>query len=373
MGKTGASEISPAGMDIIAKRLMSLKGLRLFRGIFTALVISIFPILCTLIDGTFKNNKLVFDVTKDYANISLYIIGLPLCIYLIAQYAGKFSSVIENLRKNQVILIEEDDWNDYIFSTNSIFNRRIFLWAPYLVSLIITISLTIFYRFRADSIPVWYSPISKNGFHLGAFVQIPVYLITYYVFSLCLLNICTIFLALKKLFGKYKVRVQALHPDNCGGLSPLGSLSKKLNIGIILIGIIAGLNIYRNSKMTIDDPLFTPFSILIISIYIICSFIVFFIPLYAAHKSMKTAKYEEIKRINDYFLLENNKIKINLDNNEPIDRDTMENIENSNKLYAFAKKMPIYPFNLGTVSSFFGSIFIPIFLYVIETIIQKFL
>jgi hypothetical protein len=265
-----------------------------------------------------------------------------------------------------------DNWNEYKLSINLIFRKPVFFWTPYFVSIIVTIFLVLFYGYRANSIPVWYSPKVQGGIHLAAFIQIPVYLITYYTFSLCLVSIISIYLALKKLFTYSRVSVQPLHPDNCGGLAPLGALSRKLNIGILLIGIIAGINIYKNSCMTGNDQLFTQFTILVIIIYIACAFIVFFLPLYAAHESMKTAKYEEIERINNYFMNLNFIVIECLSKNENIDENIRANFENVNKIYELAKRMPVYPFNSKTVASFFGSIFIPIILFVIERLMQHF-
>ena len=186
------------------------------------------------------------DVIRDYGNISLYLIGLPLSVLIIAQYAGKFPDILEQLKQDNVIQMDEEKWNKYKLSINLIFRKPVFFWTPYFVSIIVTIFLVLFYSYRANTFPVWYSPIVRGGIHFGAFLQIPVYLITYYLFSLCLVNIVSIYLALKKLFTYSRVSVQPLHPDNCGGLAPLGALSRKLNFGILLIGVIIGLNIYKN-------------------------------------------------------------------------------------------------------------------------------
>ena len=122
--------------------------------------------------------------------------------------------------------------------------------------------------------------------------------------------------------------------------------------------------------MSASDQLFTPFTLLVIIIYIASAFIVFFLPLYAAHESMENAKYEEIRRINNYFVNLNSKVKESLSRNEDLDENIRANFENVNKIYELAKKMPVYPFNSKTIASFFGSILIPIILFVFERLIQ---
>jgi hypothetical protein len=177
---------------------------------------------------------------------------------------------------------------------------------------------------------------------------------------------------LRNLFNNYKISLQPLHPDNCGGLSSLGDLSKKLNVGIIILGVISALNVYRDYKI-LDNSFFNTFHLLIIAGYIVCAFVVFFMPLYAAHESMKKAKFEEIKRINDYFLTVNKKLKNHINNHENIDQRDMDDFENINKIYDLAKKMPVYPFNIATVTSFIGSIFIPVILFLIEKVFEMLL
>lgn len=364
--------INPAGKDKVANFLMSIKGKKLLLTMVIALGIAIVPVLFTLYDGTFINQKLMADAINDYANISLYIIGLPLAIFIIAQYSGKFPAVLEQLRQNRVIVMNDGEWNEYKNCANKIFSHKIFCKTPYLVSLIITLYLIVVYHHMFAVLPVWYSVSFSKGFYLAAVVQIPIYILTFYTFSLCILNIIATYVVLRKLFNKYKISVQPLHPDNCGGLSPLGILSKKLNAGIILIGIIAGANIIRN-HLLFGGPLFGYFHLIVIISYIGCAYVVFFMPLYAAHESMKNAKYEEIRRINEYFLIVNQKLKNHVDKLENIDQGDMDDFENINKIYDLAKKMPVFPYNIGTVTSFIGSIFIPIFLFILDRILQSLL
>ena len=358
--------INPAGKDKISGFLMSLTGKRLVATLLSAIGLAIIPILATMIDGNFSNSPIKVDAVDDIGRVAAYLLGLPTAILILAKYSGKFPLVLEQLKQNKVIVLTDSEWNDFKISANNIFDKSLYSKTPHFIALIITLYLIVHY-FNS---PVWFSVRLDSGFYFAAYLQIPVYYLTYYTYSLCIFNIIASYVVLRELFSNYKISLQPLHPDNCGGLLALGDLSNRLNIGIVVIGIISGLNIYMDHKL-LGGPLLNFHHILIITGYIIGAYIVFFMPLYAAHESMKAAKFDEIKRINDYFLTVNQKLKDRLNNNANIDPRDMNDFENINKIYDLVKKMPVYPFNIATVTSFIGSLFIPILLFLVERILQS--
>jgi hypothetical protein len=375
--------INLAGRDKVANFLISLKDnslyekqdkslhkkqdKRLYTIILIAIGITIIPVLFTIIDGTFYNARLIADAAHDYGKISIYLIGLPLAIYMLTLYSGKFPFVLEQLEQNKVIIMTDNEWVDFKNSVNGkLTNSMFFLTGPYIFAFIITLYLI----FKSINSPVWYSVKADSGIYIAAYLQIPVYFSTFYIFSLCIFDIIASYIILRKLFNNYNISLQPLHPDNCGGLSALGVLSKRLNLGIFLIGLISALNVYQDCIL-FKTPLVNPFHMAIITGYIVCAYIVFFMPLFAAHESMKQAKYDEIKRINEYFQAVNQKLTNHISSHENIDQRDMSDFENINKIYDLAKKMPVYPYNIATVSSFIGSIIIPIFLFILEHVFLK--
>lgn len=100
-------------------------------------------------------------------------------------------------------------------------------------------------------------------------------------------------------------------------------------------------------------------------------------PLYAAHKSMKEAKYGTIRILNDRFNELNGQLQQLLSNPNPAEGtegDSSEQfnklsieIEQLKKLHDIAKAMPVYPFNAQIVSSFVVSVLLPAPLYLAQT------
>ena len=49
----------------------------------------------------------------------------------------------------------------------------------------------------------------------------------------------------------------------------------------------------------------------------------------------------------------------------------MEEIESIRKVYDMAPEMPVYPFNVRIVTSFFGSLGVPIIIVVVEHLVSQ--
>jgi hypothetical protein len=362
--------LNPSGDDPITGFIFSLKGKKL---LIMYLLLSAFPLIAfilAIIDGNFNNSSMNASLIHDYGDIALYLFGFPVTVIVAVWYAHKLPVALNKLKENKVILISEDDWENFIGSANKIYSKKSLNVIPYIISLVITIFLV--YSYISPIADCWYCLSLDHKPYLAALTMIPVYYLTFLSFSVAILFIIKTYIVLRKLFNNYKIDVQVLHPDNCGGLSSLGSLSVTLNLWIFFIGLIAAANIYMNIKL-FGNTLSDMFQIMIMVGYIISAYIVFFMPLHATYKSMKNAKYDTLQRINKYFINVDKKIKEDIDNFNKLDDQDVESIESINKLYDIALKMPVYPYDLKTVSSFIGSIFVPILLFLLELVLKSFI
>lgn len=367
---TDASIINPAGNDPVNRFVFSLKGNKL---LILYLLLSVLPLvafLLTAVDGNFNNSSMKASLVRDYGNVALYLFGFPVTVIVTVWYARKLPDALEKLRENKVILISDTQWNEFIALANRIYSGKSLTIIPYIASMLITLFLVYSYIFPiADC---WYCLGLDHKVYLAALFMIPVYFLTFLSFAVAILLIIKTYIVLRKLFNNYKINVQVLHPDNCGGLSSLGSLSVTLNLWIFFIGLIAAANVYMNIKL-FGNTLSDFFQILIMIGYVASAYIVFFMPLHATFKSMKNAKFDTLQRINRYFLNVDKKIKEDIDNLNRLDDKDVESIESINKLYDLASKMPVYPYDLKTVTSFLGSIFVPVLLFLLELLLKSFI
>lgn len=362
-------EITPGYGNKIASYLMSLTGIRIFYALLISIAIVLIPILLAYYDGNFINPELKLDIKSDWPAILFYLIGFPTMLLTTILYANKLPQVLNQLRGNKIIKTNEQEWNRFKEKANEIYSKWYYTNGPHLIALAITIALI--YVFRNPKNPIWYSLETDNFFYVAGWAQIIVYYITFYTFSLGLLNIFASYRILSVLFSSNKLIVQPLHPDKCGGLAPLGALSRTLIYWIILIGIIVALNVWNNYYILerhFDDPL----QLSIIFGYFVMAYIIFFLPMHAAHKPMKKAKEEELTLIHHYISKIDKTVKKDLEEFKDIDNNALENFKNAKQIYDITSEMPIYPYNFKTVAAFISSILIPIIFSIIQRIIDGF-
>jgi hypothetical protein len=363
------SKLSPHGGDPVIRFVTSLEGKKLILASVILSGLTLLSFILTFVDGTFFNPSMHADLMHDYGDIVLYLFGFPVTVLIIAWYSQKLPIALDTLKENGIVVISDDEWEIYIQTANKIFSKKLLTLLPYIIASLITIFLIWSYVLPGTH-TYWYSLQAGHKLYFAAVAMIPVYYMAFFSFSSAILLIVKTYIVLKELFNNHKIEVQVLHPDNCGGLSSLGALSKTLNLWIFFIGVIAATNIYMNIRL-FGGSLLSTFEIAIMISYIISAYIVFFMPLHATYKSMKKAKFDSLQRLNKHFINIDLKIKNELDSKGQLDNGDIESIENINKLYELAIKMPIYPYDIKTVTSFLGSIFVPVLLFVLEILLKS--
>lgn len=363
------SKITPGYGNKMASYLMSLTGIRIFYAMLISVVIVLIPVLLTFYDGNFSNPELTLDIKRDWPNLLFYVVGFPTMLLTTILYANKLPKVLHQLKENEIIKTNHREWNKFIDNANDIYSKWYYTIGPHLIALVITGALV--YVFRHPKNAIWYSLETDHFFYVAGWAQIIVYYITFYTFSLGMLNIFASYKVLSVLFSSNRLIVQPLHPDKCGGLAPLGALSRTLIYWIISIGIIVALNVWNNYYVLnrhFDDPL----QISIIVGYLVMAYVIFFLPMHAAHKPMKEAKEEELKLIHQYISKVNIEIKKDFTEFKDIDNHALENFNNAKQMYDITSEMPVYPYNLKTIAAFVTSILIPILFSVLQRIIDSF-
>ncbi len=361
------SKITPGYGNKMASYIMSLNGTRVFYAILISVVLTLIPVLLAYYDGNFINPALKMDIKTDWPNLLFYVVGFPTMLLTTILYANKLPKVLHQLKENEIIKITESGWNNFIKEANFIYSRWYYTLGPHLLAAVIT--AVMIYVFRNPKNTIWYSLETEDFVYFAGWAQIPVYYATFYTFSLGILNIFASYRVLSVLFSSNKLIVQPLHPDKCGGLAPLGALSRTLIYWIILIGVVVALNVYNNYYVLgrhFDDPIQQS----IILGYFVMAYVTFFLPMHAAHKPMKKAKEEELGLIHKYISRVNQELKKDFEDDKSIDNEALENFNNAKLMYDITIEMPVYPYNLKTIAAFISSILIPILFSILQKIID---
>lgn len=161
--------------------------------------------------------------------------------------------------------------------------------------------------------------------------------------------------AIREIF-KFDLIVQPLHPDKCGGLKVIGSLSIAMHYFLQLIIIFLTMIVIFNSGSLHNIVFILTF----LSLVIVTIFSLFF-SLYKAHSKMQAAKDNLLTKLHIEFRKNYDQLL-----NDNFKKDIANNLQSIHNLYAVAEKMPVWPFDIHSIIRFFSSISIPIFIFLIE-------
>ena len=195
---------------------------------------------------------------------------------------------------------------------------------------------------------------SSQNYRIGFMVRTIYELITFgiifplilYKFSMILVSIRYIS---KKLTEQKVIKLRPLSPDQAGGLGEIGKYSLKMVTVLLPPLMPTMLYIFFGNVNVIF--------IFGIMIYIPFLIFTFFYPLSGAHHAMKSFKQKELDRLSHEF----NKIYDEFTHGFNTDQlsnlaQRLEILERIDRLYVSAKKMPIWPFDTGTLTKFTGII-----------------
>jgi hypothetical protein len=180
---------------------------------------------------------------------------------------------------------------------------------------------------------------------------------------------------LRKLFTDFAVEVRPLHPDQAGGLSPLGKFSLHLSYIITILGFILAtipMSRYYLSYGTFGFS-WTSDVILGLGIYIIAAPFAFFAPLSVAHSAMKSTKQKLLLEISQRFEKEYGNIHKSIQGEVSTLQENIANLQGLHTLHELTNKFPVWPFNIENIFRFVTSFISPILLVIISTIIRNLL
>ncbi|MCK4454648.1 hypothetical protein KAU51_04900 [Candidatus Parcubacteria bacterium] len=170
---------------------------------------------------------------------------------------------------------------------------------------------------------------------------------------------------IRKLTTKFDLNIQPLHPDNCGGLKPLGDLCFYNVFTLIPATIWIAIWSLLWSKYWIyygqeNIPNYAAIGLVIFLIGIIFSF---FYPLYVIHKSMIKKKVAHMKAVDEITNKINTTLKSITKNVKNLDKDKgdkfLTDIKYLKDIYNETEKFPVWPIDIKIKIKFASSIIIP--------------
>lgn len=325
------------------------------RILIAALILGSTPLALAAFQGCWDSVK------KDLGYINQYLLALPVIVAAIGYYLGEFPNTIGKLSSLCNNKGDEKNWNAEIDYLNKASKHLLIISFPYLLG-VSRVTIAIFY-FWLHNKNEWYSFTFA-----GVVALIPIFLL-YYLLGFLITRVFIIN-GILRVFFKKDISIKPLHPDLVGGLLPIGTFSMRLAGLSIFFGIFTTLGFLSISgEGQYNLPVHNPLNISMIVGYILMSGFVFFLPLQPAQNAMISSKHDTLKLITTRYNQVNQKVMTGLKDGNLRTDEYLSEIDVILRLYETVKKMPVWPFNFKTISSFAGSVLFPFLLILVKEVL----
>ena len=290
------------------------------------------------------------DVGVIVDNISLAFlapVGAGLLCVLYAKIEGAFSYI-----ESERILDNESDRVEhaaFVEMVDRLYNSR----AAAIIGLVAAASFSA------------YNYVGKTGTWLSIDGGLPglwgrfFITINYYIVVTILYKCAVSVWALQKTLA-HDIRVRPLHPDRCGGLQPIGSLSIAINNFLALVIFWCALLSFFDSYAQRQVIYAVAFALL----YAAAPFLLFG-SLAKAHKVMLREKNTALDRLSATF--EKHYERLTRGPKErSLDVSSADEIVKVHSLYRIVTAMPVWPFDMRSLRRVGGTFLVPLLLFLIK-------
>jgi hypothetical protein len=362
--KHECTEISVASREPITQIMSFFKlnpvnaGLLFF--CFVSLPLTIWGSFSTPEDSSKVTNQYFYSIAWSVTILTIF----PLLIGLTVKYYSEIPILIQELLSHVSAEAPQGLKKEYLLYFSHRFSNR-YAW-PVFCLITLLINYVFLYQFLRGPIKglwgngehlKWLFNNSPEGLSPVGIFAITIQLgLVYWLINVAwnsfLLSNC-----LHKLFATFQdyISLNPVHPDGCCGLRRLGSIAMIFSSIIFLIGMYISINVIDHTLIQ-GQSLFSDIGLPIcLACYAVFAPVLFFLPLSTAHRTMQREK--------DAFLLplanKSRKMLTDLCNDNDVQRiDTFRQFGN---IYRdLDKNIPVWPFDLRSIQTFFGTIVVPV-------------
>jgi hypothetical protein len=324
------------------------------------------------LEGVLVNPDLSADLASDVGTHTMFLCMNPLFLAFSLLYYSRFSDTIHGLRDNRILADDRGSFAASVRRWNEILNQRWLIALLYTV--VLALCVIVVDTFVLGDANNWHWPAGHGRPTFASLALWPTMFLAYYLIAQLVLRITLSFVFLYKLLGQSNVTVQPLHPDGCGGLGPIGSLSLLLNSLVLFTGFIVVLGLYSNVSV-MHVPVLGLVNILVVATYLVMSAVVVFSPIWAAHQKMAEQRELMLFHLNEKFERVNADLKSYIFSSPETKLDGLTELKEAlttvRELYEMVSAQPVWPFNAKVVYSFFGSIIWPVGFFLLQIYLQK--
>jgi uncharacterized FlaG/YvyC family protein len=217
-----------------------------------------------------------------------------------------------------------------------------------------SISLYSVYRIpKTEAVTIAYYDI--RFFPLSGIVMHTTYAIIYFFTVVMLYKSIFLIRFFRKLPENFNLQVKPLHPDNCGGLKPIGDFCVGIDYMLLIFGIaVVSQSIFSYNEAT---DIFIAFAL---SAYVVSAIFLFFYPLWPIHNTMKTQKNDLLYKLNEELDPIYQEVYEKITKLSRINTGKLQKVEKLDKIYERTSRMPTWPSDVGGFIKFLTTILIPV-------------
>jgi hypothetical protein len=232
-------------------------------------------------------------------------------------------------------------------------------WRKFL-ALAAAVSYGIWYFFVQQNVHNWTGSDGELPALTGAINGVAIF----YTGTILVLTLITNVQVLHELLGNKQLKINPLHPDRCGGLSPLSQYSLNTAYLVAIFGMMITLSNYQFITQGIVKQ-YWYFNITLL-LYIPISIVCFFGPLLAARRGMKRVKEELLSEIAKHFHENYVHIHTSLNSDVEILKNETAKLQELRSLYTLTNEFPVWPFDVITFRQYLLSVLTPLIPLLIE-------
>lgn len=290
----------------------------------------------------------------------LYGFLLPMGTLLGLRFYTQAESTFERLYTDGVVQASLNEYNQFLERLHRRYNSVGLHLGTLGLAIIVFGYMT--YENQRDGKTAWLD----LGMGVGAMYHQVFGLIGWYAAQMVLLKAVITARALQGAF-QWRVNVQPLHPDGCGGLRLITDVSVTIALFTAVMGLSVVLFMLSNTLLSGKPPSTTP--VLIAVALEAITPLIFFTCLYSAHRVMQKDKESLLRQINQQVQPHYETLRGRLTQGEVMN-DATEEIMRLDGLHAFARRLPVWPINTQTIAQVFLSVAVPLALLILQLIME---
>lgn len=292
----------------------------------------------------------LFGWTSEWAyGIYSYVVTpLVAAAYVwVSQASGR---MFLQLRDSDALLAPPDRYDSFLRLLERVYSHP--GWA--IAALIVVILLAVFYIFLFRPTAEW----PRQALILRIAKVLLLYVPGWYMVCQIVARQAVTIWGLWQLFDRFEVYPHPLHPDRAGGLHAINDYAVGFTYIIVLVGIGVAVQVYvtwkeHGSALTRDIAA-------LLAAYVVIGLVFFFLPPWAAHNAMKTAKQELLMDISQRFQADYAEAVEGLEAGDIEWGESITRLENLHTLYELTEQFPVWPLDTGTLSRFAATIVFPL-------------